>query len=275
MNIDNKTAEWLTDYVKVVGTRKFYNTKRREFLPSWVFNGDLRDQIHKNGNVSKSITSKYLVTKGLIQTMTVDEIDEMNQDTVYRFGNSRTQIFFVGTRKDLCEAYDLNIDKVTYMIKRPDSPRYRSWVVGARNVKGLETSNLTTLCESRKVKAKEVILQLPHVINMNKWTRDDEPILNTISGWCGGDDSTANEVAKGMIAHGANINGKDRKGCTALMVAMLHGKKTQLIKTLISSGADVHAKDKDGKTAWDYMQKNRSLIGTSVYRELQSLQHAA
>lgn len=275
MNIDNKTANWLSNYVKVAGTHKIYDTKSRQFLRIVDFDWDLDIQLCQNGNTSEPANVRKAATKtGLIPTMTVDEIDELNQDTVYRFANLETYLFFVGTREQLCEAYNLDADKVANMIKHPRKIFFHSWAVSGRNVKGLETSDMIALCELTR-NAKEVVLQLPHVIDINKWTGGDEPILNTICGWCPGGDSTANDVAKGMIDHGANINGKDYKGRTALMVAMLHDKKTQLIKTLISSGADVHAKDKDGNTAWDYMQKNRSLIGTNVYRELQSLQHAA
>lgn len=272
MNIDRKTAQWLNDYVKVSGTDKFYNPRSREFLHSWAFNGELRDQLHKNRTLSAGITAEDLVTKGLIEILTVDEIDEMNQNTVYRFMNRETHLSFVGTRQQLCDAYYLYIGKVTHMIKHPDTNDYRSWIVDARNVEGLKTCDMVALC-TRAREAKEVILQLPYVIDINEWTRDNEPILNTVCAWCG-DDSIANGIAKGMIFHGANINGKDYKGRTALMVAMLYHKKVKLIKTLIDSGIDVHAKDLDGKTAWDYMQKNEDLIGTSVYGELQSLQHA-
>ncbi len=55
-----------------------------------------------------------------------------------------------------------------------------------------------------------------------------------------------NEV-KMLLAKGAELNAKDNRGRTALMMAVLR-KKPDIVKFLIDRGTDVKAKDKDGQT---------------------------
>ena len=55
------------------------------------------------------------------------------------------------------------------------------------------------------------------------------------------------EVAKALIAAGANVNLAGKKGWTPLFIAAFRGD-TEIVKTLIAAGADVNRADNDGKT---------------------------
>ncbi len=56
------------------------------------------------------------------------------------------------------------------------------------------------------------------------------------------------EMVKSLIAEGANINGKDDIGETALMQAVLaHPPHLDVVNLLIEKGADLHAKNKNGE----------------------------
>jgi len=56
------------------------------------------------------------------------------------------------------------------------------------------------------------------------------------------------DVVAALIDKGANIEGKNKDGNTALLVATQEGK-TDVVKLLLERGANLEAKDKDGKTA--------------------------
>ena len=50
------------------------------------------------------------------------------------------------------------------------------------------------------------------------------------------------DVIKCLLSHGADINGKDPKGCTALFYAVQSGNSNlETIKTLLDNGADPNA----------------------------------
>jgi len=55
------------------------------------------------------------------------------------------------------------------------------------------------------------------------------------------------ETVEFLLAHGANINEKDRYGSTPLLIA-INRPYLQLVDLLIKNGANVNAKDIDGKT---------------------------
>jgi len=56
------------------------------------------------------------------------------------------------------------------------------------------------------------------------------------------------EIAKLLIEHGANVNGRTKEGKTALMIAAAKGS-SELVGLLIDKGADVNASDHAGFTA--------------------------
>lgn len=53
------------------------------------------------------------------------------------------------------------------------------------------------------------------------------------------------EIVKLLISKGADVNGKDKYGFTALMDAVLEGN-AEIVKALLNKGADVNAKVTDG-----------------------------
>ena len=59
------------------------------------------------------------------------------------------------------------------------------------------------------------------------------------------------ELARVLIAHGANVNARGASGHVPLHEASANGN-VELVKLLIDSGADVNAKTDDGKTPLDF-----------------------
>jgi ankyrin repeat protein len=64
------------------------------------------------------------------------------------------------------------------------------------------------------------------------------------------DEETAARIAKLLISHGAELNGPQRGGQTALHHAVGRGSQS-LTQFLISEGADPHIKDDQGRTPGD------------------------
>ena len=58
------------------------------------------------------------------------------------------------------------------------------------------------------------------------------------------------EAAELLLQHGADINGRNREGNTALHLAMFLGR-AETAELLLKSGADVTAKNDDGATPID------------------------
>jgi ankyrin repeat protein len=65
------------------------------------------------------------------------------------------------------------------------------------------------------------------------------------------------EIAKLLIAKGADVNAKSKAGVTPLMVAAAHDNAV-LAGVLIQSGADVDAKTRAGQTALDIAKANQN-----------------
>ena len=55
---------------------------------------------------------------------------------------------------------------------------------------------------------------------------------------------------------GANVNARNSKGMTALMLAAMNNSNPEVVKALINAGADIFAKDNEGKTALNYAKDN-------------------
>lgn len=71
-------------------------------------------------------------------------------------------------------------------------------------------------------------------------------------------------TAYDLIAAGANLNLRDGRGNTILILAASYGN-LELVQTLVKAGADLHIQNKDGKTALDVAIRNEN---TSVVNYL-------
>jgi len=63
-----------------------------------------------------------------------------------------------------------------------------------------------------------------------------------------------NDIARTLIEHGANVNGKAASDLTALHTAAARGN-IESAKLLLDHGADINATSTDGKTPLDYAQE--------------------
>ncbi|MGB6657313.1 MAG: quinoprotein dehydrogenase-associated putative ABC transporter substrate-binding protein [Methylovirgula sp.] len=76
------------------------------------------------------------------------------------------------------------------------------------------------------------------------------------------------QVARTLIAHGADVKAVSDSGVTALMLAAAHGN-TPIVGLLLQSGADASKKSPDGKTALDMAVQNGNDTVVSLIRLMQ------
>ena len=110
------------------------------------------------------------------------------------------------------------------------------------------------------------------------------PLMITVN--CGrryfyivGDDGYGHEIAgnplpdfvKILLDAGANIDDTDTEGYTALMFAVkAYEPDLSVIELLLDYGADVNIA-RDGLRAVDYARRNKKLIGTDIFKRLESM----
>jgi len=73
---------------------------------------------------------------------------------------------------------------------------------------------------------------------------------------------------KVAIDSGIDVNKKDTKGMTLLMIAAASNQNIKMISLLLDAGADGSFKSNEGKTAFDYAKGNKYLKGTKEYWKL-------
>jgi len=76
------------------------------------------------------------------------------------------------------------------------------------------------------------------------------------------------QVARSLIAHGADANAVSSSGVTALMLAAAHDS-TPIVGLLLQSGADSSKRSPDGKTALDIATENGNDTVVSLIRLMQ------
>ena len=75
------------------------------------------------------------------------------------------------------------------------------------------------------------------------------------------------EMVKLLISYRADVNLKNFRGVTALMVAAGDGPSS-VVKYLLEKGADANARDKDGNTALRYAEERRELFEPAEREEI-------
>jgi len=92
-------------------------------------------------------------------------------------------------------------------------------------------------------KVKSLVEEGTDVNTKGKGSGDETPLFAAIRA----DNADNSDVAKFLIAKGADVNAKDKNGQTPLHEACEHGMRN-MVELLIAEGADVNAKDNGGAT---------------------------
>ena len=79
------------------------------------------------------------------------------------------------------------------------------------------------------------------------------------------------EVTEALLAAGADVNARAEDGWTALMNAARWNENPEVTEALLAAGADASAENAGGESAWDLIQDNEALQGTSAYWRLRDL----
>ncbi len=95
-------------------------------------------------------------------------------------------------------------------------------------------------CAGDLAKVKSLVKEGTDVNTKGKGSGDETPLFAAVF-------ADHNDVAKFLIAKGADVNAKDKSGQTPLHPACEHGKRN-MVELLIAEGADVNAKDYGGAT---------------------------
>ncbi len=105
-------------------------------------------------------------------------------------------------------------------------------------------------CEKGNI--EEVTSLIPLISNID---------IQTKEGWTGLVKAVFNahfELAKLLVAHGANVNATNHKGTTVFMYAktpVFASKNTEILSWLIDQGADLNATEYRSLTVLDYVKK--------------------
>lgn len=115
--------------------------------------------------------------------------------------------------------------------------------------KGVDLSITENMCNTalqlaKKNNSEEVYLQMKEIVNLKNSSQIEanKKLLYAADR----DDSI--EPVKSALEQGANINAKDYRGLTALMLAS-YNREIKTIQFLLEQGADLDATDNNGKTA--------------------------
>jgi len=95
-------------------------------------------------------------------------------------------------------------------------------------------------CAGDLAKVKSLVKEGTDVNTKGKGSGDETPLFAAVF-------ADHNDVAKFLIAKGADVNAKDKSGQMPLHSACEHGKRN-MVELLIAEGADVNAKDNGGHT---------------------------
>ena len=74
-----------------------------------------------------------------------------------------------------------------------------------------------------------------------------------------------------LAAKGIELDAQDDTGRSALMWAAEFASSSEVVEALLDLGADASLVDHSRETAWDLIQRNRTLRGTTAYRRLRSV----
>ena len=79
------------------------------------------------------------------------------------------------------------------------------------------------------------------------------------------------EVLELLVEAGIELDAKDDMGRSALMWGATFSANPKVVGTLLDLGADAALANHAGETAWDLIQSNEALQGTSAYRRLRGV----
>lgn len=80
------------------------------------------------------------------------------------------------------------------------------------------------------------------------------------------------ESVRVLVDAGADVNARSDYGQTPLLWAAQSNESPAVVRALLDAGADPAVTDSHGNSAWDYIQMNNRLAGTSAYAALEALE---
>ncbi|NIT55882.1 MAG: hypothetical protein GWN00_06500, partial [Aliifodinibius sp.] len=80
------------------------------------------------------------------------------------------------------------------------------------------------------------------------------------------------QVARSLLAHGANLEARDRFGATALMYAIMYGQP-EMANFLIQNGADVHTQLTEDHISFQYFKGDTPLIAAALHEDFKTVRN--
>lgn len=135
-------------------------------------------------------------------------------------------------------------------VKRGLIPEVRELVAGGGvSIATLTASGRTLPVEAVRMRYPEMVeLLLELGADPEQRCKDGNTLLQATTSWNYWD---INQLRKRLIARRLNLNTADNSGLTALMKAARHGEDWEGLHQLVEAGADLSARDKKGRTALD------------------------
>jgi ankyrin repeat protein len=135
-------------------------------------------------------------------------------------------------------------------VKRGLVPQVKELVAGGGvSLESLTDAGRTLMVEAVHARYPQMVdLLLELGADPEQRCKDGSTLLHATTAW---NYSGINDLRNRLIERKVNLNAADQNGLTALMKASRHGEDWLGLRQLVSAGADLAARDKKGRTALD------------------------